>query len=103
MKNALLVEFSGSTGFASKFVEGGVILNIEWDNKFGTGNKTFDDQHKKLFSMANRYFGAVEKGENKKILEDIFEGLWWYTLTHFKAEEAAMEKVGYPGPGRSPG
>ena len=71
-------------------------MNIEWEDKFSTGDKTFDDQHKKLFFLANQYFGALEKGGDRKILEDIFESLWWYTLSHFKAEEKAMEKAEYP-------
>ncbi|WP_425481181.1 bacteriohemerythrin [Desulfurispirillum indicum] len=66
-----------------------------WNDKLSVGIEHFDNQHKQLLSIVNRLASAVKKGEGKHVLAPTFEELLQYTTTHFRDEEAYMEKHGY--------
>ena len=66
-------------------------MKIEWEEKYSVGNKEIDDQHKKLFNLAN----TIELAEKSHVTK-IIMGLYKYTMRHFTAEEKMMEKSGYP-------
>ena len=66
-------------------------MRIEWEEKYSVGNKEIDDQHKKLFNLAN----TIELAEKSHVTK-IIMGLYKYTMRHFTAEEKMMEKSGYP-------
>lgn len=69
-----------------------------WKDNYETGVETFDDQHRKLFDIANRLYKLLEDDvyvdKYHKILE-IIEELKNYTVYHFKEEEEYMYKIGY--------
>lgn len=69
-----------------------------WKENYETGVEVFDDQHKKLFDIANRLYKLLEEDvyvdKYNKILE-IIEELKNYTVYHFKEEEEYMYKIGY--------
>ncbi len=71
-------------------------MKIEWTDDLSTGVPEMDDQHKQLFSLLNDFYAAVERGEREEGIRTLFEGVDRYTVFHFSAEEAFMERIGYP-------
>lgn len=69
-----------------------------WKENYETGVEVFDEQHKKLFDIANSLYKLLEEDvyvdKYNKILE-IIEELKNYTVYHFKEEEEYMYKIGY--------
>ena len=68
---------------------------FEWNDDLCVGIKKIDDQHKYLFNLINRLHDAMRSGQGNAILEEILGELVNYTETHFKDEEALMERYGY--------
>lgn len=69
---------------------------MQWRDHFKTGVPEIDEQHKKLFQIANQLEAAhntnsmyQEMGRSLKLLVD-------YSMQHFKTEEAYMQKIGFP-------
>jgi len=69
---------------------------MEWNPKMSVGVAQFDDEHKKLVTMVNDLFDAVQAGRGQSILGPILDGLIGYTATHFANEEKVMEAQKYP-------
>jgi hemerythrin len=69
---------------------------MEWNDKMSVGVETFDSEHKKLVSMLNALFDAVQAGKGKDVLGKTLDGLIDYTKSHFAREEQYMLKCGYP-------
>lgn len=71
-------------------------MELKWSEKYDTGVKKFDDQHKHLFSLTNKLFVAIDNGEGSGMLHDILNELLAYTKTHFEEEEKAMREKRFP-------
>lgn len=71
-------------------------MYVEWDNEYQVGMAVFDEQHKKLFAVINQLHEGIRSGESRDFLEDIFNGLLDYTMSHFRDEETLMEEKNYP-------
>jgi hemerythrin len=69
---------------------------MEWNDKLSVGIKQFDAEHKKLVSMVNELFDAMQAGKAKDSLGRILDGLITYTKTHFANEERYMREHNYP-------
>jgi hemerythrin len=69
---------------------------IKWSSRYETGVDKFDSQHKNLFAMILKLQEAMEKNEGAMALRGILENLIGYTMSHFRDEEEAMLKSGYP-------
>ena len=69
-------------------------MRYAWNEKYDTGNKTVDDQHRTIFDAANLFVEAVKSGKEGPILDQASELLINYTNTHFKDEEAYYEAIG---------
>jgi methyl-accepting chemotaxis protein/hemerythrin len=67
-----------------------------WDQSFSTSIATFDDQHKKLFTMVNELSDSMQRKRSKDAIASVLQRLIEYTGSHFAAEEAAFKKAGYP-------
>ena len=67
-----------------------------WRDIYSVGNKTIDEQHKRLFEIANRFSEAYDKNHGKQILGTIFQELLEYTSFHFEDEERLMREANYP-------
>lgn len=71
---------------------------IQWNDDFTIGVKAIDEQHKRLFDIANRAYQLLR---NELVLDkydqivDIFEELKNYTVYHFAFEEKYMAEIGY--------
>jgi len=59
----------------------------------------FDREHQMLFQTVNELHEALSKGQGKDVVGKVLDRLLDYTASHFVAEEAAMEKSGFPGLG----
>ncbi len=72
---------------------------FKWQDSFSSNVNVFDEQHKKLFSLGNRLLDVVHTSRDADHYDDIIEvldELKAYTVYHFNAEEALMEKYNYP-------
>ena len=79
--------------------KGGVMM-IKWKEEYKIGVEQIDNQHKRLFEIADEAYGilldkySIDKYD--RIVEVINE-LKDYTVFHFRSEEDYMKKINYPG------
>lgn len=69
---------------------------LKWDNKYSVGVSIFDEQHKKMFAIINRFYDGMKVGQSKRNNEDILKELVGYAEYHLKNEEDYFEKYDYP-------
>jgi len=69
---------------------------VEWKSEFSVGVKTFNDDHKRLFSYLNELHEGLSAGFKVSEMEYILKGLVDYTTNHFQREERLMVKHSYP-------
>lgn len=71
---------------------------IPWKNDYDVGVHIIDEQHKKLFEIADSAFNLLE---NKLVIDkydkfvEILDELKEYTIFHFKSEEEYMLSIKY--------
>lgn len=68
---------------------------LTWNKKYSVGVQRMDDQHTGLFQMLNDLHTAMINGEANKVVGSLLQKLAKYTVEHFAAEEALMEKFGF--------
>lgn len=71
-------------------------MGLIWTAGLSTGIDWQDNQHKELFSKINEFIEAMSRGKTQDDLLGLFNFLSNYVKTHFKQEEVAMDKHGYP-------
>ena len=70
---------------------------ILWSEKYNTGIKEIDDQHKKLVSILNSlYESFVDRTTNEKI-KSVVKEMADYTEYHFGVEEKYFKEFNYEG------
>ncbi|ADR18868.1 bacteriohemerythrin [Calditerrivibrio nitroreducens] len=69
---------------------------ISWSKKIETGIKKFDDQHKELVRLLNKFYTAINEGRSKAVLGEILNELANYTVYHFQSEEDAFRLFNFP-------
>lgn len=67
---------------------------INWNDKYNTGHKDIDKQHKKLFDLLSIFASAYLMNEQKTIVSDFLFELEEYTHYHFNEEENLIRKKG---------
>lgn len=67
-----------------------------WDDTMSIGVKEVDDQHKRLFLLANEVAATLEKGFDKEAVQRDLGVLCNYAVEHFADEEALMDMDAYP-------
>ncbi|WP_297422023.1 bacteriohemerythrin [Clostridium sp.] len=71
---------------------------IKWKEDYNLGVKHIDEQHEKLFEIADRALNLLKNefivDKYDKIIEILVE-LKEYTIFHFKSEEDYMSSIGY--------
>ncbi len=70
---------------------------INWDTVYKVEISVFDDHHKVLVDLINSLYDILNSSIDFNAIERIFKELVDYTMYHFKAEEAFLEKHNYPG------
>jgi hemerythrin-like metal-binding protein len=68
---------------------------FDWQDIYSVGVESIDNQHKKLFEIANRFHAAYERREARKVLASIFAELVEYTVYHFTDEERLLREHNY--------
>ncbi|MGE5543968.1 MAG: bacteriohemerythrin [Bacillota bacterium] len=71
---------------------------IQWRDEFALGVPAIDEQHKKLFEIANRAYSVLKNEllvDKYDQIVDIFDELKDYTVYHFGYEENYMKSIGY--------
>ena len=79
---------------------------FEWEDRFGVGINTIDQQHQRLFALINQLHDAIERCEQLATLEAVLCELDAVTATigelidyaryHFSTEEDYMRRYEYP-------
>ena len=67
-----------------------------WNDTYSVQVGSIDEQHKKLFNIINQLHEALGAGKGQATVKTILKELVDYTVTHFHAEEALLEKQAYP-------
>ncbi|MGO9086188.1 MAG: bacteriohemerythrin [Candidatus Sulfotelmatobacter sp.] len=70
---------------------------FQWKQSYSVKVMALDNQHKKLFDLINELHHAMSSGHGKDVAGDVLRRLTEYTVSHFRAEEALMEKYNFPG------
>lgn len=73
---------------------------IQWKNEFATGIPRVDNQHKKLFQIANEAYQLLKDEFTLDKYDDIVAiiiELKDYAVYHFKTEELYMQSINYKG------
>jgi len=76
--------------------QGGGMELFVWQEIYSVGVEAIDNQHKRLFAIANRFHAAYKQGAGRSALAAIFKELVDYTVMHFSDEERMMLECGYP-------
>ncbi len=71
-------------------------MAIEWTPDLSVGIEFIDNQHKELFVRINNLVLACNEKRAQEIIIETFRFLENYTVEHFGAEEAEMQKHAYP-------
>ena len=69
---------------------------LQWNESYSVQVTSLDQQHQTLFRTINELHGAMRAGHGKDLLGKMLQRLIDYTGSHFAAEEAIIEKNGYP-------
>lgn len=77
------------------FEEGIPVVDVRWSAKNAIGVREIDEDHIKLFALANDVFRAAAHGDAD--LRPIAMKLFSYARVHFAREEAFMVSIRYPG------
>jgi hemerythrin len=70
--------------------------NFGWKNIYSVNNPNIDDEHKKLFDIAQEAFIEVEPDLKPAKIKEILTKLYNYMKKHFKHEEEYMSEINYP-------
>jgi hemerythrin len=69
---------------------------IQWQASFEVGVKMIDDQHQLLVKMINDLHAAMQKAEDRRVLEKMISRLGVYAAMHFAREERYFDQYAYP-------
>jgi hemerythrin-like metal-binding protein len=69
---------------------------FKWKSDFELGLPAIDDEHRNFFEIMNRCARAASDGASPVAVEVLLQELGTYATHHFRNEEAALERVGYP-------
>ncbi len=72
------------------------VLEFEWEESMRTGDHTCDLQHQELIRRLNLLLHAMHEGQPAHEVEALLDFLDRYAATHFKHEEACMDRVHCP-------
>jgi hemerythrin-like metal-binding protein len=70
---------------------------FQWTDAYAVGIGPIDEEHQRLFALAEAMHVAMIAGRGKEFLSTLLAALLDYTSYHFAHEEELMERVCYPG------
>ena len=69
------------------------LIDFVWRPSFNSGSKLIDDQHRSLFSVANRLTDEITNHKPDQVIKGTIRELIQDIQAHFKAEEEILEKA----------
>ena len=69
---------------------------LTWKENYNVGNKTIDDEHKKLLGIINHLTVAAYHDTGSELEEKTLAELVTYTTYHLEHEEKLMQENNYP-------
>jgi len=69
---------------------------LKWSDKYSLNVTEIDEQHKKLVSLVNDMYDAMQAGKGRDMIGTVIDEFVDYTDYHFKAEERLLRENGYP-------
>ena len=69
---------------------------LKWSDKYSLNVAEIDEQHKKLVSLVNDMYDAMQEGKGRDMIGTVIAEFVDYTDYHFKAEERLLRQNGYP-------
>jgi len=69
---------------------------FQWTDAYAVGVKQIDEEHQRLFALAEAMHLAMIAGKGKEFVSTLLAALLDYTNYHFAHEEELMSGVGYP-------
>ena len=70
--------------------------HVAWKPFYSVGNAAIDDQHKRLLTIVDDLYVAVQTGNVQTRVQSVLDRLADYTTVHFDYEERVMRECGYP-------
>lgn len=70
---------------------------LKWSSSMSVGIVTIDKEHKHLVDLINKIDTSIERDETRSAINQVFDEMFEYVLSHFNHEEEIFEKYGYPG------
>ena len=67
-------------------------IKLIWNDSCSVGNKKLDNQHKRMFDLAN----SLPEHLGQQLIDRIIMDLYKHTNEHFTLEEQMMQEIGYP-------
>lgn len=71
-------------------------MAIQWTPNLAVGIEQIDNQHKELYRCVNQLLDACNQGKGRQVLGEAVDFLERYVITHFRDEEALMQRFAYP-------
>lgn len=76
--------------------QGTAIVHLSWHESYACGEPTIDQQHSRLFELANRLINAAfQRESNPHEFEDALNQLLTHVVRHFADEEAILARHHY--------
>lgn len=69
---------------------------MKWKDGYSVNVAKVDDQHKKLISLVNQLYDAMQVGKGSTVLGKVLKELVDYTVYHFGTEEEMFRIYSYP-------
>ena len=69
---------------------------IEWTDDLNVGIAQIDREHRQLVALINDLDEAADRGQGKRALGTVLDGMAAYADYHFRNEEEIFERLGYP-------
>ena len=69
---------------------------MKWTEEYATVVERIDEQHKMLFRMTEDFRAALNEGQGEGVYGGLLESLDLYIRTHFRFEEACMDRYQCP-------
>ena len=71
------------------------LLELVWEDAYGSGHRLIDEQHILLFDLSNALLSALLEVPAPGVVADRFETLLFHTEKHFHDEEALLRRIGF--------
>ena len=69
---------------------------MRWSERFATGVRALDEQHKMLFKMSEDYRAVLDEGRGERLYSTMLDSLAGYAAAHFSIEEQCMFRYQCP-------